>query len=269
MIELDDPALSPAEREELERLLARAPHDPPTLEDMWMLMDEVWDELGCSHREADADKVDAFYRHPVWTLNGLFIERHPDSLAHRAAIVQWISEHINEIDTVADFGGGFGTLARMIGTQHQNLEVHIIDPYPSALATSRTSEIDNVDYVDKLKSGYDCIVSTDVLEHVSDPLALLATMRDATRLEGYLIVQNHFAPSIKCHVPSTFHLRFSFSHLARLMGLSLLGPCSGSHAMVYQKRRRGPIPWMLVRGLERISRLSGPPFRLAYWLKHR
>ncbi len=267
MIDLSDPHLTNQEREVLQELLNRAPHTPPTLEDMWQLMDEVWDELGCDNKNPNAPNVSAFYSHPVWTLNGLFVEQHPTSLTHRTAIVDWITNLTSSITKVADFGGGFGTLARMLGKAIPTLHVDIVDPFPSALAVARAKPIANVVYVDQLSSDYDCVVCTDVLEHVPDPLALLATMRQATRPGGYLLIANHFSPSIKCHLPATFHLRLSFSFLARLMGMPSLGPCQGSHALVFKKEKDAPINWPLIRFAERISRLSGPLLRVAFWAK--
>ena len=46
----------------------------PSLENLWKIMDEIWDEFNCDPENLD-DKVDSFYRHPVWLLNGLFADQ--------------------------------------------------------------------------------------------------------------------------------------------------------------------------------------------------
>ena len=38
--------LSEREIQELEKLLAIASHQPPEVEDLWKMMDDVWNELG-------------------------------------------------------------------------------------------------------------------------------------------------------------------------------------------------------------------------------
>ena len=45
--------------------------DFPTLEQLWLLMDEVWVELDCDQKIID-ERIDKYYSHPVWLLNGLF-----------------------------------------------------------------------------------------------------------------------------------------------------------------------------------------------------
>jgi len=54
----------------------------PTLEQVWALMDEPWRELGCEPEVMDG-RIEAYYAHPVWLLNGLFIEQHAQRIHHR------------------------------------------------------------------------------------------------------------------------------------------------------------------------------------------
>ena len=70
-----------------------------------------------------------FYSHPVWLLNGLFIEQHSLSLQHRVAISDWVVEQ--GFDTVIDYGGGFGTIAKLIATKRPSCKIHIYEPHPS------------------------------------------------------------------------------------------------------------------------------------------
>ena len=79
-ISVRDIGLTESDKCEIERLLNISPHNPPQLEDIWILMDEVWDLCGCDNRKLDWKNVRKFYSHPVWLLNGLFIEQHELSI---------------------------------------------------------------------------------------------------------------------------------------------------------------------------------------------
>jgi 2-polyprenyl-3-methyl-5-hydroxy-6-metoxy-1,4-benzoquinol methylase len=104
----------------------------------------------------------------------------------------------------------------------------------------------------------DCLVSTDVLEHVLDPLDLFSKMIDRVNKGGYLLIANHFYPSIKCHLPATFHLRYSFDKFAEKMGLEIIGVCEGSHATIYKKTQSKELDWQMLRKLEKRSRFLFP-----------
>lgn len=75
-------------------------------------MDQAWQECGCDNLRVDEERYSSFYRHPVWLLNGMFIEQHSTSMGHWRAITAAAAalrpEH------VVDAGGGFGNLARLL-----------------------------------------------------------------------------------------------------------------------------------------------------------
>ncbi len=252
MINLETQYLSKEESKEIQRLLIYSQHDPPELEDIWYIMDLVWDELGCDNLNLDQEKISTYYKHPLWTLNGIFIENHDISLQHRDAISSWIVEH--KLQSVLDFGGGLGTLARMIANKDPNIQVDIYEPFPSQYAYLKNEDYTNVNFVGTLEQNYDCLVSTDVLEHVSDPLELFTKMIDSVKEEGFLLIANHFYPSIKCHLPSTFHFRYTFNQFAEKMGLEIIGVCEGSHATIYKKTQTKELDWQTLRKLEKRSR---------------
>ncbi len=243
---------------QIKRLLTLSKHDSPELEDIWKMMDIVWDELGCNNYLINWDKISEYYRHPVWLLNGLFIEQHELSLQHRNAISDWIAAH--KIHSVLDFGGGFGTLSRMIAEKNRNIMIDIYEPYPCEYAMLKTKPYPNIRFINLLNREYDCLVSLDVLEHVSDPLDILAKMIQSVKLGGYLIIANCFFPVIKCHLPSTFHLRYTFNKLTKLMGLNVVGSCEGSHATIYQKVTQEPLKWKKIRFMEICS-------KIIFWLR--
>lgn len=244
--------LSNEEAIEINRLVASLQGEDLTLQSLWRLMDRVWDEMQCDNAAPDTEKIKNYYQHPIWLLNGLFIESHDVSLQCRAAISDWIVK--KNFTKILDFGGGFGTLARMIAEKSAHAVIDIYEPFPSQAALKRCQDYSNIAFIDKFKPPYHCLVSTDILEHVLDPLSLLAKMITLVKVNGYLIIANHFYPSVKCHLPETFHLRFSFNQLAAAMGLEMIDYCHGSHATIYRKTLNQSINWIKIRRMERQSK---------------
>lgn len=243
-------------------MLSQSPNDPPKLEDIWQIMDNVWGDIGCDSKNLDCNKIREFYNHPVWLLNGLFIEQHELSMQHRNAISDWIIK--NDLKSVLDYGGGFGTLGRLIARKDATVLVDIYEPYPREYALLKAHDYPNVHFIDGIDKKYDCLVSLDVLEHVPDPLKLLSEMIENLRNEGYLLLGNNFYPVIKCHLPSTFHLRYTFNIFASLMGLDNIGPCKGSHATIYQKKGDITTNCKKIRRCERISQIIFPFLNIAH-----
>lgn len=241
---------------ELKKLLDRQKSGLNDLEQMWYLMDLVWDDFGCDNKNLDWDRIGKFYSHPVWLLNGLFQEQDHVSMFHRHAISDWVIE--KNIKTVVDYGGGFGTLARLIAQKDPGINVFIYEPHPGEYGLKRANEYENIQIISELESGYDCLVCTDVLEHVPDPLRTFSEMIDSVKVGGSLIIANHFAPSIKCHLPQTFHLRGTFDIFAKVLGLKVLGKLEGTHATIYRKTAKQNKNWTKIRLLEKISRITHP-----------
>ena len=256
--------LSRKDLEVIDSMLSQSPHSPPQLEDMWQLMDNVWDKTGCNNEDPDWDKISEFYAHPVWLLNGMFIEQHELSMQHRNAISDWIVER--NFNNVLDYGGGFGTLARLIAGKNSNISVDIYEPYPGEYALLRAMDYSNIHFINSIDQKYDCLVSTDVLEHVPDPLKLFSEMVGHVKIGGYLIIANNFSPVIKCHLPCTFHLRYTFRIFTHIMGLHRIGPCIGSHATIYQKKKDIIVDWQKINRYERISRMIFPVLNIPYMI---
>ncbi|MCT0198163.1 class I SAM-dependent methyltransferase [Synechococcus sp. CS-1325] len=182
----------------------------------------------------------------------MFIEQHAESIGHRQAITAAIASLAPT--RVLDFGGGFGTLARLLAAALPQAKIAICEPFPPRHGIESCRPFANIRFVPELsRQNVDVLVSTDVLEHVPDPLALLVSMVDAVRPGGHLFIANCFYPVIACHLPATFHLRYSFDAFCRELGLAVLGPCEGSHATIYQRTKLVEPDWPQLRMKERRS----------------
>lgn len=252
-INLSNSGLSQKEKLEVANLLKRQSDKLDSdLEQMWFLMDLVWDEYSCDNTNLNWEKIGLFYSDSVWLLNGLFLEQDTDSMSHRYSIRDWVIGQ--DFKSVVDYGGGFGTLARLIASTDSNIDVSIYEPHPSDFGLKRANEYANIKIVSDLVENYDCILSTDVLEHVPDPLLSFSEMIGSLKGGGVLIVANCFYPVIKCHLPNSFHFRYTFNIFARVMGLKVVGNLDGSHATIFKKISNKDINWKLVRFLEKISK---------------
>ncbi|MBT4732314.1 methyltransferase domain-containing protein [Candidatus Woesearchaeota archaeon] len=252
-IVLTDKNLIPLEKEEIERLLKREKENLDDLEQMWHLMDLVWDDYNCDNKNLNWENMGKFYSHSVWLLNGLFIEQHEVSMGHRHAISDWIVK--NGFNNVVDYAGGFGTLARLVAEKNHNIKMNVYEPHPSEFGLKRAEEFENINIIAKLESNYDCLMSTDVLEHVPDPLNDFSKMIKSVKIGGYLVIANCFYPFIKCHLPQDFHLRYSFNYFAKMMGLEVVGILEGSHATVFKKVENKEQNWGKIRIYEALSKI--------------
>jgi 2-polyprenyl-6-hydroxyphenyl methylase/3-demethylubiquinone-9 3-methyltransferase len=260
-INLADKNLTKTEKEEIEKLLQRKNENITNeLDQLIYLHDLIWDDYGCDNKKLNWDKIGLYYNHPVWILSGLFIEQDNTSMGHRHAISEWIFE--NNLKNIVDYGGGFGTLARLVAQKDKNINMNIYEPHPSELGLKRVAEFKNIYIIDKLDLNYDCLMSTDVLEHVPDPLKTFSEMVRSVKKNGYLVVANHFYPFGECHLPQTFHFRYSFNYFAIMMGLKTVGILKGSHATIFIKNKEIEPNWKKIRFYERLSKFIFPSLNI-------
>lgn len=252
-VSLPGEALTADQREYLLTLPSR----PPSHEWVCAEMDRVWHSFGLDNgRPLSEQPIDAFYRHPVWLMNGIYSAADPASRGHRAAVAQYIAEL--EPQAVGDFGGGFGELARQISQASPEADVTIIEPYPSAVGVDRLRHLERVGFAPELEDArYDVVVAQDVLEHVEEPVVLASRLARAVRPGGHVVFANNFTPIIECHLPGTFHLRHTFVPVMRAMGLRFVERVEGvEHAQVFRVGRE--IDVERARKAERLSQLMAP-----------
>ena len=191
----------------------------PSLDQMWKLMDEAWKELNCEQDKNLNKNIKSFYKHPVWLLNGLFIDKDYLSIKNRKAFAQVIKK--NNPKRVLDYSGGFGSLAREISRVMPDLKIDIFEPYPTKLAQSKVSQFSNIKYINKIKHRYDIIVATDVFEHVFDPIGQVYKCSKNLNKLGKFLIANCFKPIVLCHLPHLFHLDFCWDLIMKKMGFDL------------------------------------------------
>jgi hypothetical protein len=253
---LPDELLTVTEQDELARWDATR---PPAVEDVWRRMDDAW-----GSRTHDASSIGAFYRHPIWLINGVFTAVDPTSCAHRQAIAAWIANR--QCRRIAEIGGGLGELAHTIVGKSGAVEVDIVEPFPHPIARARCTQAPRVRYVDSLAGDYDAVIAQDVLEHVDDPVALTLEAVNAIRPGGFAIFANCFFPVIKCHLPQTFHLRHTFRWVVAPLGIEFVERIRGAeHALVF-RRYEGSPDLGSARRRESASRLFGPPINALHEL---
>jgi hypothetical protein len=200
----------------IEETLSKYPNGNISIREMWKILDEIWNFYNCDQLMAD-ERFTKFYSHPVWLLNGMHIETDSVSLSNRRAFAEWVKA--KGFKRIADFGGGFGGLARLIGESCVGCEVDIIDPFPHPAGIFLAEKTENVKYKSELTGKYDLIIATDVFEHVMDPLGMIARTSMNLNNNGYYLVGNCFEPVILCHLPCTFHFRGSWDVTLKHLGL--------------------------------------------------
>jgi len=191
----------------------------PKVEDIWNIVNQVWDDMRLDNKNYNSEQLSRYYSHPVWFLNGLFIEIDQESMSHRKSIAAFFKNKKNLI--ILDYGSGFGTLAKEIAKITPSSKVDIYEPYASKYAYENIQEFKNIKIVNNLKENYyDVLVNTDILEHVEDPISLISIYSNCLKKRGLLISHWNFTPCVKCHLPKHFHFRYTFNRIVPLLGFS-------------------------------------------------
>jgi len=259
-INIPEEVLDSTSREYLRSL----PSSRPAVEWVWQEMDRVWNDVGLRNTlPLSASQLAKFYGNPVWAMNGLFTMLDPISVTHRKSIAAYLVS--SGCSVVADYGGGFGMLAREIVQQNAGVSVSIVEPYPSPLAKHLLIESRGIEFIPELSKSvhYDAVVAQDVLEHVDDPVGLAFDLGNFVRFGGLIIFANCFYPVIQCHLPHTFHLRHTFRYVMQALGLQFLGIVPGAeHALAF--RKVGKMNINAGRFVEWLSKIIGPLLNVAH-----
>jgi len=210
--------LNLVEREYLNKIFQRF-NGFPKLEQIWKLMDEIWLKLGCNQYKMHDETISLFYQHPVWILNGFFIEQDPESINNIKKFSNFIQNQNPK--RILDFGGGFGNLARLLGKSLPGSQIEIFDPHPSKIAIFLASSVKNVKFVNEFSGLYDFIIATDVFEHLDDPIISAINSTRYLNQDGQYLMANCFEPVILCHLPKLFHFNYSWNFVMQELGFKL------------------------------------------------
>ncbi len=239
-----------------------------SIDRLWSILDQAWDEQVNSFDAKDLlykeDFLHLYYQHPVWLINAAFCESDPSTIEDRLAAIR-LATHVNP-SKILDFGGGIGTVSRLCAEQLPNLKVvDLVDVSEfSQTVAAYLSKYPQVRVLEAPEASYDAIICTEVLEHVLDPIDTVVELNKLLRVGGAFSASWSFAPCIKCHLPSSFHLKRLMPWIIRSLGFGFYGfERRGSMVFGFVKKT-DVTPAMLktARLLEGFSRIPLPIDRL-------
>jgi 2-polyprenyl-3-methyl-5-hydroxy-6-metoxy-1,4-benzoquinol methylase len=241
-----------------------------TIQRLWRILDQAWDEIHASKPDAEISQLlHDYYQHPVWLINAAFSESDQNTISDRLAAVRLIA-HIHP-QKILDFGGGIGTVARLCSITLPNVEhIDLVDitDFRHTIQNYLT-EFSNIRVLAHPDPPYDAIISTEVLEHLPDPIQTVIEMNKLLRMGGSFAASWSFNPCIKCHLPQNFHLNRLMPWIIRSLGFGFYGfERRGSKVYGYVKQA-DVTPGMIKQAhrLEQLSRLPLPVDRLLLLLR--
>ncbi len=196
-----------------------------THQQLCQILDRAWDESSDKNKNQSdlSNFLHEYYQHPVWLINAAFCESDPQTINDRLAAVRLIS-HVQP-RKILDFGGGIGTVSRLCATVLPEAEVIDLVDITEFRHTIKCylSDFSNIRILEKPDPLYDAIVSTEVLEHLLDPIQAVVEINRLLKLGGAFAGSWSFGPLIKCHLPHNFHLRRLMPWIIRSLGFGFYG----------------------------------------------
>ncbi len=246
--------------EDVENYVIQYLHSPPTIEELWRILDRVWEDMkvngGNQHSLID------YYSHPIWLYNGLVTEVDQVSVKKRYEIVSVAKKFHPQ--SILDMGGGTGVLLKMAHEELPTaLRLDLVDI--STKLKGRICEIlrpfGRIRVLDHSAPPYDIVFSTEVMEHLPNPFQALSTVNHSLKRGGVLIGTWSFYPMIKAHLPANLCLARFFHRLIPLFGFRFLETVkNGSLIFIFEKiKDLGPVRFKI---LENILISGRPLFRL-------
>lgn len=204
--------------------------------ELWEEMDRVWNTYLAIHGGVTESFLADFYSHPVWCLNSIFTSFDVYSSNQRRSLVHSLQQF--PIKSIVDMGGGYGVLCLMIKALQCDYTVSLCEPYIHPVIRSHLMSHD-IYVKETAPKDTDCYIYIDVLEHCTRPIHYLYQSICQANLGSYFYIGNCFYPVIKCHLPQTFYLRFTFNFAAYLLGLTRIGSVSGApYINIFRLTRR-------------------------------
>lgn len=196
-----------------------------TLQRLWKILDQAWEELSSknSHNRNLSNFLHEYYQHPVWLINAAFSESDQATINDRLAAVRLIN-HVQP-HKILDFGGGIGTVSRLCATyipQVQVIDLVDITEFSQTIQ-HYLSDFPKIRILERPDPLYDAVISTEVLEHLIDPIGAIVEINHLLRVGGAFAASWSFAPAIKCHLPQNFHLQKLMLWIIRSLGFGFYG----------------------------------------------
>lgn len=241
-----------------------------TIQRLWQILDRAWDEMQVSSNQTDISQfLHNYYQHPVWLINAAFSESDENTISDRLAAVRLIAH--TQPQKILDFGGGIGTVARLCSIALPNIQyIDLVDITDFRHTIQNyLKEFSNIRVLAYTEPPYDAIISTEVLEHLPDPIQTVIEMNKLLRIGGSFAASWSFGSGIKCHLPQNFHLKRLMPWIIRSLGFGFYGfERRGSGVYGYVKHA-DITPSMIgqARRLEQFSRLPLPLDRLLLLLR--
>ena len=199
-----------------------------TIQRIWSILDEGWQEVENQIKNKASgytfsDLLQEYYQHPVWLINAAFSESDEGTINDRLAAIRLIS-HVQP-RKILDFGGGIGTVSRLCSiTLPKAEEIDLVDITDFRnIIQQYLDDFKNIRVLEQPDPLYDAVISTEVLEHLIDPVEAIIQINNLLRIGGAFATSYSFAPVIKCHLPQNFHLRKSMFWIIRSLGFGFYG----------------------------------------------
>ena len=205
------------------------------------LMDSLWDSLYLNGVGSVSERLSLFYQDLIWLYQGISTCLDSELFDSRNNVALFVKK-LRSNQRILDYGGGFGTLSLLLENACSDSYIDLYDPYSHAFVDRRLLKSSRISLQTKLGNvPYDLVICSDVLEHSFNPLLNLREITRTLELNGFLIIQNCFYPAIKCHLPSTFYLRYFFRLFASLLGLHYIGRVPRSPGFIIFHKRSNQI----------------------------
>ena len=232
---------------------------------LWQILDQGWDEALTENPELDLPNfLYKYYQHPVWLINAAFSEFDVETISDRMAAVR-LSSH-TQPSKILDFGGGIGTVARLCALNFPYAETIDLVDITEFRQTIQCYlfNFSSIRILEQPDPPYDSVISTEVLEHLIDPVGAIIEINRLLRLGGSFAASWSFEPCIKCHLPQNFHLKRLMLWIIRSLGFGFYGfERRGSTVYGFIKQREvTPEMVKTARLLEQFSKLPLPLDRL-------
>jgi SAM-dependent methyltransferase len=177
---------------------------------------------------------------------------------------------------VLDFGAGTGIVAEALFAA--GAKVSAIEPSPDGRsAIRRTVGLDAATTLDELGAGpesFDAVVMIEVIEHLRDPRATIASLAPLLRRDGYLFVTTPNLGSLRARIQGarwpnvrshTHVMYFTARSLERTLTLGGFGDIQAldevsahpEHPRLRRLAQRALRPWGLAGGLQFVARPRG------------